>query len=110
VERNWVALKIILADKSPSIEAKTILSHRVISQCGLDATFVTYTRFFHIDGPNGRHLCLVLPVLGPSVSRLSRYIESRIRPWLARHVGYQAAKALASLHAQNICHGGEEPS
>jgi hypothetical protein len=109
MQQKWVALKIVLADESPSVETKTILSHRVASQCSSDAVFVTYARYFHIDGPNGRHLCLVLPVLGPSASRLSHYMGSRIEPWLARRAGYQTARALADLHAQNLCHGGKEP-
>ncbi|KAK0108045.1 hypothetical protein ONS95_002870 [Cadophora gregata] len=102
MRRHWVALKIILADESPSVETKTILSHRVASQCSSDAVFVTYSRYFHIEGPNGRHLCLVLPVLGPSASRLSQYMDSRIEPWLARRASYQTAKALAGLTTANI--------
>jgi serine/threonine-protein kinase SRPK3 len=109
MQRKWVALKIVLADESPSVETKTILSHRVASQCSSDAVFVTYSRYFHIDGPNGRHLCLVLPVLGPSASRLSHYMDSRMEPWLACRAGYQTARELADLHAHNMCHGGKEP-
>jgi len=109
-EQKWVALKIVVADETPSVEAKTVLSHHVASQCSNDTLFITYTRYFHIDGPNGRHLCLVLPVLGPSAKRLSHYMDSRIEPWLARRTGYQTAKALADLHAQNLCHGGKEPT
>ncbi|KAG4431215.1 hypothetical protein IFR05_013300 [Cadophora sp. M221] len=32
-------------------------------------------------------------------------MDSRIEPWLARRTGYQTARALADLHAQNLCHG-----
>jgi len=80
MQPKWAALKIILADESPLVETKTVLSHRIASQCSSDAVFVTYARYFYIDGPNGRHLCLVLPVLGPSASRLSQYMDSRIEP------------------------------
>jgi serine/threonine-protein kinase SRPK3 len=110
VEQRWVALKIILANDSLSVEARAVLSHRIISQCssGNDETYVTHTRYFYIHGPNGWHLCLVLPVLGPSASRLSSYRQSRLQPWLARRVAYQTAKALAQLHTLNLCHGGEK--
>jgi serine/threonine-protein kinase SRPK3 len=108
MQQEWVALKIVLADETPTVEARTLLGHRVATLCGSDATFVTYSRYSHIDGPNGRHLCLVLPVLGPSAHRLSYCMESRIEPWLVRRVGYQTARALADLHAQDLCHGGKQ--
>ncbi|KAH8771344.1 kinase-like domain-containing protein [Hyaloscypha finlandica] len=67
--------------------------------------FVVERRRFTLDGPNGRHLCLVLPVLGPSASQLSKGIFSRITPSLSRRASYQAARALADLHAQGFGHG-----
>ncbi|KAK2671350.1 Protein kinase domain [Fusarium oxysporum f. sp. vasinfectum] len=70
-----------------------------------DERFVNYKRFFHIEGPNGRHLCLVLPPCGPSCNTLSQYLQSRIHPWLARRVAFQATKAIADLHSQGLCHG-----
>src|SRR5437773_2700880 len=42
MERRWVALKIVLAHESPSVEAKALLSHRILSQYNSDATYVTY--------------------------------------------------------------------
>ncbi|KAF5260938.1 hypothetical protein FOXYS1_8396 [Fusarium oxysporum] len=75
-----------------------------------DERFVTYKRFFHIEGPNGRHLCLVLPPCGPSCNTLSQYLQSRIHPWLARRVAFQATKAIADLHSQGLCHGDFTPS
>lgn len=106
VSRGWVALKIVVADDSESVEAKTVRSHELLSDLGDDPRFVTYLRFFHIQGPNGRHLCLVLPVLGPSAYELSHYMDSRLAPWLARRVSLQATAALADLHSRGLCHGG----
>lgn len=107
VEHQWVALKMVVADRSPLVEAKSLLRRRAASQYASRTMFVVEHRNFTIDGPNGCYLCLVLPVLGPSASQLSSGLDSRIKPWLSRRAGYQATKALADLHAQGLCHGGE---
>ena len=104
LEQKWVALKILLADKSVSVKAKS-LSLQDTVQRDSRATFVVQHRHFMINGPNGLHLCLVLPVLGPSASQLSHGFDSRITPRLSRSTGYQITKALADLHAQGFCHG-----
>lgn len=102
---SWVVLKLVVADKSALVERRTVRSHQVISQWN-DGRFVTYLRYFHVDGPNGRHLCLVQPLLGPSCNYLSHYRMRRIHPWLARRAASQAAKAVADLHSHGLCHGG----
>jgi serine/threonine protein kinase len=110
-EHSWVALKIVVADYSTSVSTKSQLSFHAASQPTSDAVFgfVVERRRFTLDGPNGRHLCLVLPVLGPSASQLSKGIFSRITPSLSRRASYQVARALADLHAQGFGHGGESP-
>ncbi|KAE9379499.1 kinase-like protein [Stipitochalara longipes BDJ] len=83
------------------------LSCNAASQYASDTAFhfVVEHRRFTLNGPNGHHLCLVLPVLGPSASDLSKGIYSRITPWLSCRASYQATRALADLHAQGLCHG-----
>ncbi|TGJ82365.1 hypothetical protein E0Z10_g6423 [Xylaria hypoxylon] len=108
IEEKWVALKIVTAEHSKMVEEKTALSLSATSglMTGIAPTFVTQChRQFTFEGPNGRHLCLVLPVLGPSASDLSYGITSRLRPWLARKVGCETAKAVANLHSRGLCHG-----
>ncbi|CAJ2510834.1 Uu.00g064590.m01.CDS01 [Anthostomella pinea] len=51
---------------------------------------------FWIDGPNGRHLCLVLPVLGMTVTS-----------WKEIH---HVAKGMEFLHGKGICYGDFRPS
>ncbi|VUC31965.1 unnamed protein product [Clonostachys rosea] len=106
---TYVALKMVMADHSAEIEAKTTHSHQLLSPFQADERFATYLRFFHIEGPNGRHLCLVLPVLGPSLYELSHDRESRMSPWLARRVSLQVANALADLHSKGLVHGDFTP-
>jgi hypothetical protein len=104
-----VALKIVAADHSAAIETKYASSQHAASQCGSRARLVIEYRHFTIDSPNGRHLCLVLPVLGPSTSQLFCFLDSRMAPRLARRAAHQAMQALANLHAQGFCHGGGLP-
>ncbi|KAI0399302.1 kinase-like protein [Xylaria palmicola] len=93
-EKKWVALKIFLAKHSVSVGKQ-----------GLHVYQDAELRRFTIQGPNGAHLCIVSPVLGPSCGQLSSGFTCRLKPWLARRAGYQAAKAVATLHAQDLCHG-----
>jgi hypothetical protein len=106
-ESIWVALKIVAASDSSTIEEKAVMCHNIIFKLS-DERFITYKRFFHIEGPNGRHLCLVLPLCGPSCSTMSQDLQSRIHPRLARRVASQATKAMADLHSQGLCHGGKQ--
>lgn len=104
--QTWVALKIVVADESPSAEPKAVFSHELTTKWKSDGRFITYERFFHIEGPNGRHLCLVLPVLGPSAYQVSHNLKSRMREGISRRVALQAAKCIADLHSRGLCHGG----
>lgn len=102
---KWVALKIVVASESPTYEARSAIAKHP-SVAGSPLFAVAETRFWH-DGPNGRHLCLVMPVVGPSLSDLSKLIYSRVNPNIAREVSRQAARALAFLHSHGLCHGGK---
>lgn len=105
VSSGWVALKIVVAEKSPAFEEKAIMCRSLTSDL-IDTVFVTFKRYFHIEGPNGRHLCLVQPLLGPSTYVASQFFESRMRPYLARRVTRQITKAIGDLHSRGLCHGG----
>lgn len=64
--------------------------------------------FFEISGPNGRHECLVLEMLGPSVADYldARSIDERLPGELAKRVVKQTLLGLAFLHERGIAHGG----
>ncbi|KAI0838359.1 kinase-like domain-containing protein [Hypoxylon sp. FL0890] len=103
VALSWKAVKIHLAihssEASPEITLKKTLG---------DSQFVTVPeRHFWIEGPNGRHLALVLPVLGPSVLR-TRSLVSDIAT--IHKVCRQIAEALHFFHDKDICHGDFRPS
>ncbi|KAF5563089.1 CMGC SRPK kinase [Fusarium napiforme] len=109
---SWVALRIMMADQPSSVEKNIDKCHSILArheQDGGDPRFITYTRYFHIDGPNGRHLCLVLPFCGPSLHSLSNYMNSRMKPKFVQALAYQATEILRDLHARGICHGNIRP-
>lgn len=99
----WVALKIVRADQSYKIERDMVGCHNTLFRFN-DPHFVTYKRYFHIDGPNGRHLCLVLPFCGPNLDSMDR-----LHPRWARCYSIRVASLLSVLHRHNICHGSIRP-
>ena len=103
---GWVALKIVVANHSASVETKSSAVRLAAERCSGPTAFVADDHHFTIDGPNGHHLCLVLPLLGPSAHQMTFDRRSRLRPALARKASYQTATALVALHAQGLCHGG----
>lgn len=56
---------------------------------------------FWQDGPNGRHLCIVMPVLGPSVT-MAKALEDVD---LLKDVCSQISRGLAFLHGKGMAHG-----
>ena len=58
---------------------------------------------FDIEGPNGRHECLVLELLGPSVVDTVERLSGKV----AKSIAKQALSGLDALHRQGIGHGGK---
>ncbi len=70
-----VSLKVVVAEKSGEFDNELrILKH--LNESG-DSNHpgkkhvVHLLDFFYLDGPNGRHLCLIFDVLGPQVSSVA---------------------------------------
>ncbi|KJZ72113.1 hypothetical protein HIM_08486 [Hirsutella minnesotensis 3608] len=103
-DQKWVALKVVDGVHSTSIAAKSDVVRSAMRD-NEPRFVVEHQRQFTFDGPNGHHLCLVLPVLGPSLSELSQGLTCRLTPELARRVAYEAVSAIADLHSRGICHG-----
>ena len=62
---------------------------------------------FYVDGPNGRHLCLVTDVVGPTVSCVQDHCEvRRLTTKLVRKVSKQVMLAVDYLHQCGLAHGG----
>lgn len=67
---------------------------------------------FYINGPNGRHLCFVFPVFGPSASSWSLGLEHNEESTLVlvKEVCRQLAKGVRFLHRNNVVHGDIKPT
>lgn len=65
---------------------------------------VPLEHFWH-EGPNGEHLCLVMPVLGPKVSRAKALGDVDF----LRDVCSQITRGQAFLHARGMAHGDLHP-
>ncbi|PVH77955.1 kinase-like protein [Cadophora sp. DSE1049] len=108
--QKYVALKIIIADGSGENSSEL----RFVNQEGLgfgeaggDCIAVPREYFWH-DGPNGRHLCLVLPVPGSRVSALWAKFEDPAR--VSRDIALQVTRGLHFLHKNEICHVDFRPA
>ncbi len=102
IDGGYVALKIVHASQSSYGAPPTVES---ILDDHPTKIFVTERRRFFISGPNGHHVCQVLPVTGPSLMALSRP-PYRLQPAVCKTLAQQAAQALEFLHARGLCHGG----
>ena len=107
VDSKWAALKIVVAEMSTMVEKNVSRCKDLLGSAADDGMLVMHLRHFSLQGPNGSHLCLVMPFCGPSCDTLSFARRTRLRPWLARKVACQAAEALHVLHSHGICHGGK---
>lgn len=111
-ESKLVTLKILIASISNQCKEDKILTF--LHSDALSEESIHVPRLLHkftIDGPNGRHVCLVLPLIGPT---LSEYPDARVAAGLSPYLpsdlavsfGRQIVRVLARLHSCGITHGG----
>ncbi|KAK0716798.1 kinase-like domain-containing protein [Lasiosphaeria miniovina] len=60
---------------------------------------------FQVHGPNGSHLCSVLPVLGPSIDNAADHFRAVRAPHAIKDLCLQLVEAMNSLHRMGLCHG-----
>lgn len=109
-----VALKIFVAEASEN----DIREAAIIRHLNLDTSLHTGSRhvasildLFTFEGPNGSHMCMVLPVAGPSLRSMSNSPGQRTGTWrlradLARKIAMQATQGVSFLHSEGVAHGG----
>ncbi|KAL5316343.1 hypothetical protein ACEPPN_015388 [Leptodophora sp. 'Broadleaf-Isolate-01'] len=99
--QRYNALKILCANTTDDMELN-ILRH--LQKCAATHPNISsLDDVFQINGPNGLHYCLVLPVLGPSIKDMS---ERQLPKSLRHKASQQITSGLAYLHSLEICHGG----
>jgi hypothetical protein len=105
----YYALKILMAEYSTADCPESRISELLINRCGREAAAAHLSipvDQFKIDGPNGTHLAFVHPLLGPRASRLPHLARVGDPGPALRKLCFDAVQAMATLHAQGICHGG----
>lgn len=110
---RYVALKILEADSSANckeLEQLKILAS-VESEHEGKRHVVRVLDDFMIEGPNGRHLVLVMDVADPSIASFHIPVDfergpRRLEVGLARKMSKQLVHAVDFLHSQGLCHGG----
>lgn len=75
---------------------------------------------FTLQGPNGKHQCLVFELMGPSASFMIEYVNirrdpltgARLRPlsnrfplWMAKSIILQVLMGIHTLHSRGVVHG-----
>lgn len=106
-QEDWKLVKTYMADdpfKTPrefpisdapaDSPTKSLLANHIVPSSG----------HFWQKGPNGRHLCLVYPALGPPAPADG---INRENPDELIDLCFQLAEAVAFLHRKGLCHGGE---
>lgn len=101
------------ADSSEEAYDTEVELLRLLSD-GADQVSIEYTYKNHLavpleqfwqDGPNGRHLCIVMPVLGPRVQK-AKVLEDVD---CLKDVCSQVTTGLALLHSKGLTHGDLHP-
>ncbi|KAJ5047228.1 uncharacterized protein L3040_003068 [Drepanopeziza brunnea f. sp. 'multigermtubi'] len=111
VRKRYVALKILAARLSRDCPEVEILRRLKKSEDHKGKAYVmSLLDHFWIDGPNGRHLCVVSEVGGPSIKQFNNCPgfasgTRRLKGVVARKVALQAAEGLAYIHSTGIVHG-----
>ncbi|KAI8964185.1 kinase-like domain-containing protein [Daldinia sp. FL1419] len=100
--QKWKAVKILAACRS-STDCPELKLRQIVGASQL----VTFPeRHFWISGINGKHLALVSPLLGPTISNTSS-LTSNVNK--IKRVCWRLAEALEYIHSRNICHGDLKP-
>ena len=107
VQNDWKLVRTFLAEDSDEEHGELVIK-RILSEGQKESLqdnhIVLPSEHFWVEGPNGRHLCIVYPVLGPKAPPEG---INREKPDELIDLCFQIAKAVAVLHSKGICHGGE---
>lgn len=107
-KKRFCAVKILRDDFSNSkdglreVRIKDMLPG-VSAEAAWENHLAMPLEYFWQSGPNGRHLCIVMPLLGPNISA-SRVRDHNDTPFL-KNICFQLVEGVAFLHQHGLCHG-----
>lgn len=106
---RYVALKIIASADSEEYESQAVIKRlrKYERDHGFPGLFLLALERFFIESKNGRHLCQVFPVLGPSLNALITKDRSLLYSSFVKPFARQVATALDAMHSMGVCHGGK---
>ncbi|KAK7956019.1 CMGC/SRPK protein kinase [Apiospora aurea] len=105
-QNRWCALKIVAASHSSEDKGELLLA-KVLGDDGVNSAAAHHImlpdkHFWH-QGPNVRHLVLVLPLLGPSLRKWLEHNQHKLEA--KKKLCRQMTKAIGFLQSQGVCHG-----
>ncbi|KAI1300934.1 kinase-like domain-containing protein [Xylaria venustula] len=111
--KRWRAIKINAASKSSENSAELkiakVFENQDVTIQDLELHHIIVAgETFWIEGPNGKHLCSVLPVLGPSLPHW-RHMSVGFDATRIKNVCYEITEGLHFIHEHGICHGDFRP-
>ncbi|POS75546.1 serine/threonine protein kinase-36 [Diaporthe helianthi] len=112
-QNKWKAVKILAAvhstGSSADLKICEMLSNMSPQEKDIHVSHVVVPEdhFWH-EGPNGRHLCVVMPVLGPNLEDTAEQYDYQEEP--LKKICYQLVLAMKFLHDRGICHGDFRPN
>ncbi|KAF2494684.1 kinase-like protein [Lophium mytilinum] len=108
VEEKNVALKILQADQPTYSRERDIL--RLVTENRANYSGSVYVASllddFIIEGPNGKHLCLVMPIAGCSVAQSKHECRPYKHPLrVSRSIAAQVLLGMEYIHSCGVVHG-----
>lgn len=109
---KWRVVKIMSAKASNRDSGNTDLKVMEMFE-GVDKEFLKKKgvsiplESFWVEGPNGRHLCLMMEWLGPETTGLARCIAHC--DGLMKDICFQLLEAMEFIHSRGICHRDFRP-
>ena len=112
---KWRAVKVMAADHSMKGKDQLVLQHlrsKASVETLLENHIAAPVEEFWVTGPNGKHLCFVMPFLGCDVGTWRWGLDWREEEpgTLSKRICHQIAKSLGFLHRHGVCHGDFRPS
>lgn len=113
VQEKFCAVKVLRAelskhaDKLPELRVKEMLGGVSVEEAWENHIALPLETFVQ-NGPNGEHLCIVTPLLGPPITE-SRIYHSDDTPFL-KDICFQLVEGMDFMHSHDLGHGDFRPS